>query len=104
MRRWVENGGALLLTLAPNSVLLLPVKAWEFGPATPRIPAGGMLQGAAITAGRGRVAVFGEAAMFSAQVSAAVRRPTGMNVPDAAQNARFLLNVMHWLTGLLPAR
>jgi hypothetical protein len=102
--RVTAPGGAPLLTLAPNSVLLLPTKAWEFGPATPRIPAGSMLQGAAIVAGRGRVAVFGEAAMFSAQVSGAVRRPMGMNAPNAAQNAQFLLNVMHWLTGLLPAR
>ncbi|MEA3245604.1 MAG: hypothetical protein U9Q74_05555 [Gemmatimonadota bacterium] len=102
--RVTAPGGAPLLTLAPGSVLLLPAKAWEFGSATPRLPAGGMLQGAAITAGRGRVAVFGEAAMFSAQVSGAVRRPMGMNAPDAPQNAQFLLNVMHWLTRLLPAR
>ena len=25
----------------------------------------------------------------------------GMNSPDAAQNPQFLLNVMHWLSGLL---
>jgi hypothetical protein len=102
--RVTAPGSAPLLTLAPGAVLLLPAKAWEFSTTTPRIPAGGMLQGAAIVAGRGRVAVFGEAAMFSAQVSGAVRRPMGMNAPDAAQNVQFLLNVMHWLTRLLPAR
>jgi hypothetical protein len=42
--------------------------------------------------------------MFSAQVSGAARRPMGMNDPTAAQNPQFLLNVMHWLTGLLPER
>jgi hypothetical protein len=25
-----------------------------------------------------------------------------MNHPDAAQNAQFVLNVLHWLTGILP--
>ena len=40
--------------------------------------------------------------MFSAQVSGPDRRPMGMNHPDAAQEAQFLLNVMHWLSGLLP--
>lgn len=93
-----------LLVLAPETVLLFPSKAWEFSEATPRMPADGLLQGAAITFGRGRVAVFGEAAMFSAQVSGAERRPMGMNAPAATQNAQFLLNVMHWLAGLLPAR
>jgi hypothetical protein len=50
------------------------------------------------------VAVFGEAAMFTAQVSGANRRPMGMNDPGAPENAQFLLNVLHWLTGLLPER
>jgi hypothetical protein len=26
----------------------------------------------------------------------------GMNDPTAPQNAQFLLNVMHWLVGMLP--
>jgi hypothetical protein len=30
--------------------------------------------------------------------------PRGMNAPVAAQNARLLLNTLHWLTGLLPDR
>ena len=45
----------------------------------------------------GRVAVFGEAAMFSAQVTGPNRSTMGMNAPVAAQNAPFLLNVMRWL-------
>jgi hypothetical protein len=97
-------GTAPLLTLAPETVLLFPLKAWDFSVATPRMPADGMLQGAALVAGRGRVAAFGDAAMFSAQVSGTIRRPMGMNDPNAPQNAQFLLNVMHWLTGLLPAQ
>jgi hypothetical protein len=90
-----------LFVLAPESVLLLPYEAWKFDAGTPRMPADGMLQGAALAFGSGRVAVFGEAAMFSAQVSGPERRPMGMNAANAPQNAQFLLNVMHWLSGLL---
>ena len=93
-----------LLVLAPESVLLFPSEAWKFSDATPRMLAEGLWQGATLTRGRGRIAVFGEAAMFSAQVSGPQRRPMGMNVPAAAQNPQFLLNVMHWLAGLLPER
>ena len=48
--------------------------------------------------GKGRVAVFGEAAMFSAQLAGPERRPVGMNKPEAPQNPQFLLNLIHWLT------
>ena len=99
--RVISPVGPLLL-LAPETVLLFPSEAWKFSDATPRVAADGMLQGAALAFGRGRVAVFGEAAMFSAQVSGPQRRPMGMNMPTAAQNSQFLLNVMHWLAGLLP--
>jgi hypothetical protein len=44
------------------------------------------------------LAVFGEAAMFSAQLAGPQKRPMGMNVPRAKQNCQLLLNVMHWLT------
>ena len=52
-------------------------------------------------AGKGRVAIFGEAAMFSAQLAGPQKRPMGMNDPVAKQNPQFLLNIMHWLSGLL---
>ena len=91
-----------LLVLASEIVLLLPVEAWKFGETTPRMAADGMLQGTALRYGRGRIAVFGEAAMFSAQASGKQRRPMGMNMPTASQNPEFLLNVMHWLARLLP--
>ena len=88
-----------LLTLPATTIVLMPQVAWQFSRLTPRIAGAGMLQGAVLTHGRGRVAVFGEAAMFSAQVSGPQRRPMGMNDPAAPQNAQFLLNVMHWLSG-----
>jgi hypothetical protein len=92
-----------LMTVPPGSFLRLPSEAWVFKPDTPTLPAGGMLQGAVFDYGKGRVAVFGEAAMFSAQeqIGGEERKLMGMNRPDAEQNPQFLLNVMHWLSGLL---
>jgi hypothetical protein len=95
---WLTQPGVPILKLKSGSVVLLPTLAWEFSSQTPRIPGDGLLQGAVLEHGNGRVAVFGEAAMFSAQVSGAERRPMGMNMPGAEQNPQFLLNVMHWLS------
>lgn len=97
----VSGSAQPVLTLGRGSVVLLPTSAWVFSDSTPRLAAEGLLQGAAVLHGKGKVAVFGEAAMFSAQVSGIQRRPMGMNAPAAAQNGQFLLNVMHWLAGLL---
>lgn len=94
--------GRPLMTLGAGAVVLLPTTAWRFSDSTPRIPAEGMLQGAVLVHGRGRVAAFGEAAMFSAQVSGPSRRPMGMNAPHAGENPRFLLNLMHWLAERRP--
>ena len=87
-----------LLRLPAGYQLLLPEVAFRFSDKTPRIPAANLLQGALVYHGKGRVAAFGEAAMFSAQVTGPEKRPMGKNHPDARENARFALNVMHWLT------
>ncbi len=92
---------APLLVLGPAAFSLNPRTAWQFDSTTTIVPVGGWLQGAMLRVGRGRVAAFGEAAMFSAQLGSAQRNPMGMNHPGAPQNARFLLNVLHWLTGVL---
>ena len=90
-----------LLVLAKGSQLLLPEVAFKFSDSTPRIPADYLLQGAIVRHGKGRVAFFGEAAMFSAQLAGPDKVPMGMNAPIARDNPRFALNVMHWLTGAL---
>ena len=68
----------------------------------PALPA----QGLAFDYGQGRVVVLGEAGMLSAQL---VRYPPESGQPDrrfgmnaAPGNARFGLNILPWLTGLLP--
>jgi hypothetical protein len=94
-----------LLIPPPDTEVLLPTTAWEFSPATARVSADGLYQGLVLRHGAGRVAVFGEAAMFTAQFASrdGVTRFMGMNDPEAADNQQFLLNVVHWLSGLLGA-
>ncbi|MBI5710947.1 MAG: DUF4350 domain-containing protein [Candidatus Eisenbacteria bacterium] len=94
------HGGTPLLVFDSTCVVWLPQEAWQFGRLTPHVPGEGMVQGALLELGRGRVAVFGEAAMFSAQRSGPNRNPSGMNAPGAERNGQFVLNLMHWLTRL----
>ena len=97
----VEAPGTPLMKLRRDVVLLLPQVAWQFSKLTQRMSASGMLQGAVVDIGRGRVAVFGEAAMFSAQLAGPNKAPMGMNDRTAPQNPQFVLNVAHWLDGSL---
>ncbi len=87
-----------VLIFPEGYVSATPEIAWQFTPETPRIPITGWCQGAVVKVGKGRVAVFGEAAMFSAQLAGPRKSPMGMNSGAAKQNYRFLLNIMHWLT------
>jgi hypothetical protein len=88
-----------LLVLDADVVSIMPTVAWQWDSKTPRVPVGGWYQGAALRVGSGQVAVFGEAAMFSAQLVGPERTPMGMNSPVAPENPQFLLNVFHWLSG-----
>lgn len=96
-------GSAFRVTVAHVALLRMSDQAvaqsqmGAAGSATAK-PIPGYLQGALIEAGQGRVAVFGEAAMFSAQLQGPQRRPMGMNAPEAKDNPRFVLNVLHWLS------
>ncbi len=89
-----------LLVMESGSLVLLPEVAWQFSPLTPQIRADGMLVGAALTHGRGRVVVFGEAAMLTAQLAGPQRVPVGMNSAEAPHNPRLVLNTVRWLAGV----
>jgi hypothetical protein len=92
----IGEGWEPLLTLSATSISLMPQRAWEFSAATPRVRVAGWAQGAVRRFGQGRVAVFGEAAMFSEQTCGA-NLPMGRNAPAAAHNGRLLLNLIGWL-------
>lgn len=98
---WNAEGATPLMVLADDFVSLEPAIAWQFTADTPLRDVGGWWQGGTRRVGAGRVALFGEAAMFSAQVAGADRRPMGMNAPLAEQNAQFTLNVLRWLVGVI---
>jgi hypothetical protein len=89
--------GTGLLRLPARTRVVLPSVTWQFTETTPVIAGEGLYQGVVLPFGRGRVAVFGEAAMFTAQRKGRQRAPMGMNAPAAAQNGQFTLNVMRWL-------
>jgi hypothetical protein len=101
----VPGGATPLLRLSPTAEER-PTRADMFADpndATRFTSAAGRAQGLAMTVGRGRVVVLGEAAMFSAQI---IRRPQappilmGMNVPGS-DDQQFCLNVLHWLSHAL---
>ena len=92
------TGAVPLLVLERGALNLLPRAPWVFDSATARLPAEGWWQGAVKEIGRGRVALFGEAAMFTAQRAGPELAPVGMNAPAAAQNAQLALNLVRWLT------
>mgnify|MGYP003676064580 CR=1 FL=1 len=79
---------------------LEPEVAWQFNEDTKTVALGNYTQGAIMEYGAGKIAVFGEAAMFTAQK---IQTPqgefkVGLNNTDLApQNLSFLLNLMHWL-------
>jgi len=75
-----------------------PTEYWEFPQGTSNEDVSGWYQGGVREFGQGRIAFFSEAAMFTAQVFNNGRVKVGMNHPQAADNARFLLNIMHWLS------
>lgn len=90
-----------LFVLGDGWISMMTRRASTFTPDTERIPVGGWLQAAVMRVGRGRAAFFGEAAMFSAQVSGPRRNPMGMNAPGAEQNHQFVRNLLHWLSGVI---
>jgi len=90
-----------LLVFGSEQLSIQTTKAWEFSEDAERLPVAGWYQGLVLRVAEGRVAVFGEAAMFTAQLSSGEQEPMGMNAPVADQNPRFILNLMHWLAGSL---
>ncbi|MCW8093308.1 DUF4350 domain-containing protein [Alteromonas sp. ASW11-130] len=77
----------------------MPQKSWNINDKTPFFNATGLYQGALLQVGEGRVAVFGEAGMFTAQIVEDKDEvwKFGLNAASASQNEQFLLNIMSWL-------
>jgi len=97
----VPHNAESLLTLGNGASSLMsdiPMKATT---GSYRLSMDGWSQGAVIKVGEGRVAIFAEAMMFTSQVYTPTGRKMGLVSYGAEQNEQFLLNVMHWLSGLI---
>jgi Domain of unknown function (DUF4350) len=90
------------LTGPPGSVpfLKLDDNAYDWESRKVRYPARGHAQGMAFHFGKGRVVVLGEAAVLTAQVDP-LGFKFGMN-RAGSDDRQLALNIMHWLSGLLP--
>lgn len=73
--------------------------AWVFDSSTRYTLIKDWSQGAYMKYGKGRVVMFGEAAMFSAQLAGRKKAKVGMNSDYAEENYKLLLNIIHWLDG-----
>lgn len=96
----IPDGAIPVLSFLNEHYSLQPDTAWQFSEYTNRQNLDGWYQGALLNYGKGRLAVFGEAAMFTAQIVNATTK-VGFNSPSAPQNAQFTLNLIHWLDSLL---
>jgi hypothetical protein len=93
-----------LVALDSNYVLLEPAVAWEFNDSTPSRSGEGWYQIACLKAGKGRLVLSGEAAMFSAQLAGPERTRIGMNKPEAKENVELLRNILRWLSECIATR
>jgi len=95
----IPNGAKPIILLNENYTLLFPDNPGEFNDKTPFISGKDICQGAYMNFGKGKIVVFGEAGMFTAQIAGigtdAVK--FGFNSPEAHNNIPLIFNIVHWL-------
>ena len=97
----IPDDATPVLVLNDHFISLMPDTAWNFKDDTPQISVAGWSQGAVKKFGKGKVTVWGEAAMFSAQIAGEQKVKVGMNAPKVKYNYQLLLNIIHWLDNLI---
>jgi hypothetical protein len=93
----IPSEAASILRFDNRYTLLESDTAWVFNSATKYTPIDGWSQGAFMKYGKGRLVIFGEAAMFTAQLAGPNKIRAGMNADYADENYKLLLNIIHWL-------
>ncbi|QKX06743.1 hypothetical protein HN014_18070 [Aquimarina sp. TRL1] len=86
-----------ILDLTKEQQVFMADTMWVFNDQTRKFSAEKLSQGAYMNFKKGKIVVFGEAAMFTAQLAGPQRRKIGMNAETAHQNYKLLLNIIHWL-------
>ncbi len=93
----IPNKATSILKTNEKLVVYLPDTMWRFSEKTKRFSAKNLSQGAVMKFKKGKIAVFGEAAMFTAQLAGRDRFKVGMNSEEAKENYKLLLNIVNWL-------
>ena len=103
-------------TLRPHAIVRgrhakeSPASVTVFAGLTMRVPdeaepllvtTDGAVLGAVMRVEMGRAAFFGDPALFTAQIAGPDRRVVGMNARGSEQNFQLVLNVLHWLSGVI---
>ena len=89
-----------ILKFKKEDFCLAPEIAWRFTETTKRTNLDNKYQGAILNYGKGKVAVFGEAAMFTAQTVTNNNGTFkfGFHATSAPNNIKFIRNLMFWLS------
>lgn len=90
-----------IIELTSDHTVYFPNPPGNFQDDTPFIDAAGLMHSVYFSQGKGRVVIVGEAAMFSAQLAGPEKFRMGMNEPAAKYNPQLLLNIIHYLDGIL---
>ena len=95
----IPNDAIGILKFLENDTCAKPNVAWQFDDTTPKISLGNEFQGAIKLHGKGKIAIFGEAAMFTAQTVTQNGNTfkVGYNSSYATENIQFIRNVLLWL-------
>jgi len=89
--------GALIVANFPKDYnLYISEEAWVFDEQTEVVALDSLEMGAVMPFGKGKLAFFTEAAMFTAQI-VQDRYRVGFNMPGGYQNQSFILKLIHWL-------
>ncbi len=85
-----------LLTVPDGYVAIMTQSLRREAETAPKINVSGLSAGSTMKFGDGRIAMFAEAAAFSAQIVDKIKT-MGMNNPKGAKNPLFILATMRWL-------
>lgn len=107
IRFWGSTGfiapkEAEVITLLTDAYkVYLPSKiedvSYPIASTVPYISGKDLANSALLKVGKGRVAIFADGAVFSAQLQGIKSEKRGMNHPDARHHVNLLLNVLQWL-------
>lgn len=94
----IPNKATSILRANEKLKVYLPDTMWRFSDKTKHFSAKNLSQGAIMKFKKGKIAFFGEAAMFTAQLAGRNQFKVGMNAEGAEENYKLLLNIITWLT------